>query len=176
MKKLPPLPKSNPPKIHRSNEYEILGPVAKFRTTGGAYVLVDVDKLGLIAPFRWHMHKKRNGKWSYAKAATPGRAQVSLHRLLMSPSPGCYVDHVNGDVTDNRVENLRICTPAQNNQNRGFRRGNDCKGISFTKGKRNPWGASIRIGSFQTKEAATAAYDRVAKLLFGDFARTNRCL
>jgi hypothetical protein len=37
-----------------------------------------------------------------------------LHRLIMSPPKGMEVDHVNGNKADNRRENLRVCTHAEN--------------------------------------------------------------
>lgn len=42
-----------------------------------------------------------------------------LHRVIMNPPDGMVVDHINGDTLDNRKCNLRICTVATNNRNRG---------------------------------------------------------
>jgi hypothetical protein len=99
-----------------------------------------------------------------------------MHRLLLG-EPAAIVDHVNGDTTDNRRENLRLCSHTQNMQNRKVSRSNRSgfKGIYPDKGR---WRAEIqangikhRLGSFETPEAAAAAYQVAAEKLHGAFAR-----
>lgn len=40
-----------------------------------------------------------------------------LHRVLMQPKKGEYIDHINHDTLDNRRENLKIVTPSENKRN-----------------------------------------------------------
>jgi hypothetical protein len=89
-----------------------------------------------------------------------------------------FIDHVNGDRADNRLDNLRLASKQQNQQNRGVQRNNKLgvKGViktssafvaAITVNRRN-----IHIGSFRTLEAASAAYGAAAVKYFGEFAAT----
>lgn len=79
--------------------------------------------------------------------------------------PALFVDHINGDSTDNRIENLRQVTHSQNQQNSKISAANTSgiRGVSRVASSGN-WKAQIDvngkrkvIGTFQTIEAAVAA-------------------
>jgi hypothetical protein len=71
------------------------------------------------------------------------------------------VDHINSQhPLDNRRCNLRIVTVKQNNQNVVSRNASGYAGVAYTKSRR--WHASLdrkRVGTYDTKELAAAAYD-----------------
>jgi hypothetical protein len=76
------------------------------------------------------------------------------------------IDHINGDKTDNRIDNLREATHAQNQQNKGKAQNNTSgyTGVTFDKAK-NKWKAAIykdrkryHLGYYDTPEEAHAAY------------------
>lgn len=80
--------------------------------------------------------------------------------------PTKHLDHINGIRDDNRIENLREATSAQNNQNPSLRSDNKSGliGVSWHK-PRGKWKAQIQfenanrhLGLFCTKEEAHAAY------------------
>jgi HNH endonuclease/AP2 domain len=108
--------------------------------------------------------------------------RVRLHRAIMQPIAGMFVDHVDGDVLNNRRENLRVCTRAQNRRNRrkiSTPAVSRFIGIAWDQEKRR-WQARIskagvrrRLGRFASEEAAALAYDDAARELFGEFARLN---
>ena len=92
--------------------------------------------------------------------------------------PALEIDHINGIKDDNRIDNLRLATAAQNQQNSGRSRANKSgyKGVSKTAWN-NKWQAKIycertrtHLGYFESREAAAEAYRKAAEVLHGEFA------
>lgn len=102
-----------------------------------------------------------------------------FHRLVFLWHHGflpVFIDHKNRRRSDNRIENLRAATNAQNGWNKRLRPG--YKGVHFTP-KTGRFRAKIRkdrqvhIGYFATAREAALAYDKKARELFGSFASLN---
>ena len=111
---------------------------------------------------------------------TRGSTGTPIHREIAKTPDGLYTDHINGDTQDNRRCNLRVCTNSQNQMNKGKNKTlkNKYKGVEkFTdtcwRAQITPNGKRVHIGSFRTEEDAARAYDRKAKLYYGEFARLN---
>jgi hypothetical protein len=92
--------------------------------------------------------------------------------------PNGHIDHINGDKTDNRIANLRECSPGENIRNQPCRAACGFKGVHPNKKR---WSAHIRVdnrkyhlGTFDTPEEAGAAYDEACLRLHGEFGRPNR--
>lgn len=92
---------------------------------------------------------------------------------------GMMIDHANGRTTDNRIENLRLCTKAQNawNAKRPKTNTSGVKGVRFHEAT-GKWiarikvdGASRHIGLFDDKEDAIRAYSQTAIRTHGEFVR-----
>lgn len=91
------------------------------------------------------------------------------------------IDHRDLDRDNNRFENLRKATYAQNKANRRVQRNNNTgrKGVGFSRRhKSKPYDARIRVGGklhhlgmYETADEAHAAYVAAAKEHFGAFAR-----
>lgn len=98
----------------------------------------------------------------------------------MRPSAGSVVDHQNGNGLDNRRENLRVCTQAENCLNSGKKRPyKRFKGV-YRDRRNGSYYAQIFIkriafGScgHATEESAAVAYDALAAKHHGEFARLN---
>jgi hypothetical protein len=95
---------------------------------------------------------------------------------------GVFVDHINGDTSDNRIENLRLATPLQSQFNRGpaYNSRSGLKGAHWdaSTGK---WFASMKrvergkfLGYFETAEKAAEAYEVAAREYHGEFGYHNR--
>jgi len=93
--------------------------------------------------------------------------------------PPAQIDHINGRRSDNRIVNLRLATPTQNNQNKRHWKTVGFKGVRFRPQTGN-WQARITVGgktkslgSYPSPEAAHAAYAAAAYEHFGEFARVS---
>lgn len=149
----------------------------------GRFALVDDRDYPLVRGIKWHM--KVNGRSEYARYNFWNKEEkrygrITMHRLILRlTDPKVGVDHINGDGLDNRRENLRICSQAQNSYNR--RRDHDAKNIYRGVRKSDQkWRADIGhngrpeyIGVFETPELAAKAWDKKAIEYRGEFARLN---
>jgi hypothetical protein len=123
--------------------------------------------------------KVKDSKWfynnGYAMSKSTGE-RVLLHRFLTNCPKGMQVDHKDGDPLNNRRDNIRICTLAENNRNKKKGKGTSkYKGVAWDKWT-NKWLAHIKnihIGRFDEEIEAAEAYDLKAKEVFGEYARPN---
>lgn len=151
---------------------------------GGFQTFIDDEDHEELIKYRWRTH--RNGRNSFYAAWTTTRdgmgVRVFMHKFLMGAGRGQEVDHINRNGLDNRKENLRLCTRSQNNINvikKRRRLYEGPRGVNWHK-DRKMWRARIKkdgreyaLGYFHSVIEASAAYDRAAKELHGDFAILN---
>ena len=154
------------------NEIIIDGDVAIVKTNKGD-MIIDAENLDKLQGRTVWVER------GYARICLNGK-KVRVHRLLMG-FPSADIDHRNRNKLDNRMCNLRACTVAQNNRNRGALRNNKSglRGVSLAsdKTRTKPWRAVIEtqgkkyhLGYFYTKEEAYKAYCDKACELFGEYA------
>lgn len=148
------------------------GNIAFVPLPGGGEAVIDATDAERIGVWNWFRHGRYVARWSQ-------QGNVLLHREIMAPSGGMYVDHVSGNTLDNRRGNLRIATLSQNQHNARRRKDSTSgvKGVHWDK-RRNLWRAQIRVGGkrkclgyHDSLEAASAAYREASVVLHGDFAR-----
>ena len=97
--------------------------------------------------------------------------------LVNRTTPPVMIDHVDGDRTNNRIENLRAATCSQNLANsRAVWGVSGRRGVHW-KRREKRWAAQIMVrgkkhylGLFRDKEEAAAAYTRASTQLNGDFS------
>ena len=112
------------------------------------------------------------------------KIQYKLHRVhrlvwaMHGNKPAPFIDHINGDQLDNRIENLRAATHSQNCMNRRQRSDNK-SGIKGVMRRKNKWYGCVTLnykvypaGYFDCIEDAAAAVDKLRKELHGEFARS----
>ena len=145
--------------------------------TSGETTIDTADLLNVHQAGPWRKHPTRGyimrDNWNITRHCS---TIEFLHTFLTGWS---LVDHINGDVTDNRRSNLREATPSQNGANRRIGADNTSgyKGVSRDRSR---WIAHIKenrvthtLGSFDTPEDAARAYDDAAVRYFGEYAALN---
>ena len=115
------------------------------------------------------------------------RESCKVHQLIITTFCGKQpkshqVDHIDRNPFNNKLDNLRFVTRAQNRMNTEKQQGrrqdsSQFKGVSRNK---NRWRARICkdkdvvwLGNFEKEEDAARAYDKAACKLFGEFAYLN---
>lgn len=89
-----------------------------------------------------------------------------------------YIDHIDGNSLNNKIENLRPATQSQNiaNSKKSLSNSSGNKGVTFRKDTKK-WKAQIMVnykhislGSFESKADAAEAYKKGAEKFFGKFS------
>ena len=164
-------------------ECVIDGEVVRIPLANGLEAIVDAADYELVRSHTWTARPSPGGTTyvvTHIILPDGSRRGITLHRLLLNPRDGMYVDHIDGDGLNNRRSNLREATPQQNqaNSKRPRTAKNPYKGvtaISATKWRSviEVRGQAINLGSFTTPEDAARAYDAKALEIHGEFARLN---
>jgi hypothetical protein len=142
-------------KVATSNRVKV-GDVVGWKTVGDRYV-------GLCV----------NGKKEY------------MHRMMFLYHHGYlpkYIDHVDGDGSNNRIENLREATQSENLYNLGCKSNNKCgiKNISWDKNQKKwivtskVFGKKTYFGSYNDLELAELVAIEVREKYHGKFANHTK--
>jgi len=141
----------------------------------GEYVttaIVDESDYDLICKYKWFFSS------GYAATYSNGML-IRIHKFIMST--GDEIDHIDGNGLNNKRNNLRCCTHAQNICNQKNRVGTSSrfKGVFWRKDRRK-WqsyishnGIRVWLGCFKKEVDAAIAYNKKANILHGEFARLN---
>jgi hypothetical protein len=134
--------------------------------------------------FRWKFSRKKCKAGSIAGSFYTGAWYIKIDKKSYRASrlawyyvygiwPEKEVDHINRDTKNNRIQNLRLATRKQNQQNRGKQKNNKAgfKGVFLNKQK-NKFTAFVEkkyLGLYNTAEEASAAYEKAAEEAYGAF-------
>lgn len=161
-------------------------------TQGQVTYVDDVD--ADLAELKWQAHfvpsYANGGNYVVIRSATVAllkRRAIYMHRVILGRMLGYelatheQVDHVNRNPLDNRRENLRLATVAQNNYNHTRQQNSTSgyKGVAWHE-KLQRWRAyiydrkrQVHLGLYDDPVEAAKIYDFAARDLHGEFAALN---
>lgn len=152
-----------------------------YSSSGERIGICDLSDYDIVNKYTWN--NLGNGYLTAAIRAddTFDSKRIGIGRLLLNPKNDEFVDHINGDPSDNRRVNLRVCTPSQNSMNKKIPLDNTSgvKGVCWHIRKKK-WSAYISInkkqrviGLFDNIEDAKQARLQAEMKHYGEFARLN---
>jgi hypothetical protein len=120
------------------------------------------------------LRKKKDDRQPYGEVKIEGR-KYAAHRVVWAVVHGEWpdgmLDHINRDTLDNRIENLRVATPAVNAKNKSRAKNNTSgqNGIDFSSG-----GWRVRVGTvFGGRYSTLELAMKVRDLLYRELGYTD---
>ena len=152
----------------------------RIELTQDKFALVDDSDYLYLNQFNWSFATRGAAQRRFFNAQEKKHTIMYMHREIMSAPKGVHVDHINGNSLDNRRNNLRLCSNAENSRNRKKSRGkySQYKGVTLVHGKY--WASQITfnyknysLGYFPDEISAAIAYDQAALKYFKEYAKLN---
>ena len=145
---------------------------------GGPFAIVDAADYDELSKYRWYARHTPTA--CYAVTRHKGKF-IQMHRLITDAPRHLVVDHIDRNGLNNTRKNLRLCTVKQNRYNCSSRKrcSSKYKGVSWNAEKRKFCakityeGKVHHLGCFTDEKEAARAYDKQARVLFGEFAYLN---
>lgn len=163
----------------RNNIYIVKSNIALGYTRLGDTFLIDTKDIETATKYAWCIKNRKSTDKRLVSMS--GGNILFLHRLIMNATnKDIVVDHINHDQTDNRKENLRLCSAWENSMNTSLSKNNTSgvNGVSQMKNGRyrayiNFNRKQIPLGCYDTLEEAKDARRQASIKLYGEFANLN---
>src|SRR3990167_8236813 len=147
------------------------------------FIDVDDEDYEFLSGFEWFIWTGGFKQKFVTRKTLVGESgqRIKMHNVILPPTEGLEVDHINRNTLDNRRSNLRLVSHRENSLNRSLFSNNKSgfRGVC-RRGQRGSWlaqikanGVKIHLGSYKTKIDAAIAYDMAALMANGKFAQTN---
>jgi hypothetical protein len=160
------------------------GKMKTINLTQGQVALVDDEDYDFLMQWKWYATRGRRECFYAVRNRTKtnkGRGLIKMHREIMQTPNELEVDHIDHNGLNNQRYNLRNCTKKENGKNLSAWGSSIYLGVSFDRRKKVKQvraqicveRKSISLGYYLTEEDAARAYDKGAKLYFGEFANLN---
>lgn len=146
---------------------------------GNTFIVSDQD-YDFVKDKAWWRNKK-TGYISRSFGTRVTKKSVYIHRELMGFPENMTIDHINGNKSDNRRENLRIVTFHQNQfSKKRKKRSSKYLGVSITSNKKwlaqgvcNKTSKVVNLSRYESEEEAGLAVDCFIIKHHGDLSKTN---
>ncbi len=131
--------------------------------TQGKVVLVDDEDYELVSQYKWFAQFDGYNWYAVRQAPRKNGKQIPIrmHNAIMKPLIGYEIDHINHNGLDNRRENLKLCSHAENCRNWAVSRGiSTYIGVSWCntnkkwKARINVDGKRVSLGYHSSEEEA----------------------
>lgn len=170
-----------------NNTYDLTGEHGTCKMADGNIFIFDLEDYEKIKDYTWHLSGREYIGTSIDDVidGKKKRRTMMIHRLIMGIQDKdwkeCVVDHINGNVFDNRKSNLRVVTQQKNMMNQKSPKSNKSgvPGVSYYK-KNRKWGVSIKvkgesifIGLYENFEDAVKARKEAEEKYFGEYSYDN---
>jgi hypothetical protein len=175
------------------NKIEICNDYAKVYMKDDDYFIIDVEDVNKIRLYSWHRNPQRGNYITANKRVHIDKTKGTIHlaRYIMDCPKDMVVDHINGNVSDNRKSNLRICTYMQNSHNTILHCDNTSghKGVYWDKSRENTpsaryqayigdknhrYRSNFKVSDYSSKEEAYKSacewQEKMTDELYGEFS------
>jgi len=133
----------------------------KLHQNNMGYLMINLHKNGLVKGYLIHR-------------------LIALHFLECPDKSLKYIDHINGNILDNRLENLRYIDASGNSRNKRLKKNtkSGITGVYISKNKfismiRNESGKKVYLGTFNTAQEASKKYQEEYNKLMNKFEFTR---
>ena len=147
--------------------------------TQGLFALVNEEDFEYLNKEKWCAMNLKKADKIYAVRRHKNKI-VYMHRVILNPEKGMVIDHIDRNGLNNTRDNIRACTPSQNQANRRvWIKKTSSRFLGVIK-HQNGWLSSITknrirmtIGCFKDEIEAAKAYNEAAIKHHGEFATLN---
>lgn len=159
---------TNPRGVFDPNEIRLLENYAEIDTYGprGEVVTtfkIDLEDVSKLGKYKWRTIFKNNKP--YMVTGNQNSPKLYFHRIVLVTNK--QVDHISGDTSDNRRNNLREVTIQENMMNLKKKSNNTSgiRGVSFDK-KRNNWKCDFTINKIRIYIKASLTIEEAVYLRY----------
>lgn len=152
--------------------------------TVGKYIvdiMVDDEDYARLSRYKWYFSTKKGYAYRIERLGDR-KHNIRMHREILTTE--LLVDHIDLNKFNNQKKNLRPATRAQNAQNTGvkkcYARKNKSSQFKGVSKRRGAWRMNIKLPDgtlidkrYETEVEAAREYDRLARIHFKEFAKTN---